>query len=219
MSGSLRVRRVHSVGELVADGIVHAIGIAASLIGIGALMAVALPRIDGPAAAGLGIYGVSLVAMFTASAAYNLIPAATWKPLLRRCDQAAIFLKIAGTYTPLVIVLSSLFANVVLAVVWVAALGGGIAKLVSAQRLEGFTTALYLGLGWASLLLVWPMFVALPVGCLLLLLAGGLLYTVGVAFHLWERLKFQNAIWHGFVLAAAGCHFGAVSWASLSTAI
>ncbi|GIL03246.1 MAG: DNA-binding protein [Alphaproteobacteria bacterium] len=206
--------RQHSGAERLADGIVHAVGILASLVGVAVLLAVALPRLNAASGTGLAIYGVTLIGMFSASAAYNLVP--NWKPALRRLDQAAIFMKIAGTYTPLVIVISGLFAYAVLAAVWVAALAGGLVKLALGPRFDRLTVPFYLTLGWASLLLAWPIFATLPLSAALLLVAGGLLYSVGVVFHLWDRLAFQNAIWHGFVLAAAACHFTAISVASLS---
>jgi hemolysin III len=130
---------------------------------------------------------------------------------LRRFDHAAIFLMIAGTYTPFILIkMHTPWGLGLLAVVWTMA-GIGIAiKLFAPRYLEGLSTALYLVQGWAVIAAWEPLMSAMPGRVLTLLVAGGVLYTIGVVFHLWERLPYQNAIWHGFVLSAASCHFAAV---------
>jgi hemolysin III len=209
--------RVYSPGERIADAVIHVLGIGLSLVAVALLLAHAAPRVDASTTTALAIYGAALIALFVASAAYHMVPHLHWKPLLRRFDQAAIFLKIAGTYTPLVVVLGSLFAYGLLAAIWAAALFGAIAKLAFRTRFQQISVALYLPLGWASVLLIWPIWTTLPLAATVLIIAGGVLYTVGVIFHVWEKLKFQNAIWHGFVLAASACHFAAVASASLGS--
>lgn len=211
--------REYTAGEVIADGVVHAIGIVASLVGVIVLLTMAAPLVEQTRFTALSVYSVTLIAMFCFSAAYNLVPHKSWKPLLRRFDQAAIFLKIAGTYTPLVILIGSAFSYLLLALVWIAALAGASAKLIFRPRRDRYSIPLYLVLGWASLFLVWPMAETMHARDAWLILAGGLLYTVGIVFHVWDRLKFQNAIWHGFVLAAAGCHFSAVAHASFATGL
>jgi hemolysin III len=196
--------------ERIADGIIHAMGIAASVVGVVVLLAIAMPMLDAFSTSALMIYGVTLVTLFCISAAYHMITHAHWKPFLRRCDQAAIFFKIAGTYTPLVILIGSAFSYSVLAVVWITALTGAIAKLSVWKQMERYSVHLFLALGWASLTLAWPIFSTLPLPVSILILTGGVLYSVGVIFHQWESLRYQNAIWHGFVLAASSCHFAAV---------
>lgn len=213
------VSRELQIEEHVADGIIHVAGIAASLVAIAFLIAIHAPQGSLGMTAALAIYGVCVVLLFSTSAAYHLIPRQEWKPLLQRFDHAAIFLKIAGTYTPLVVVMGGMYAYGVLAMVWAGALAGVLLRLVAGERFSAVSIGLYLLLGWASVLLVSQMFERLPFGAALLVIAGGLLYTVGVVFHVWERLKFQKAIWHGFVLAASACHFIAVAWASLQTAV
>jgi hemolysin III len=212
----MKPEKIYTTEELVADGVIHALGIVSSVLAVTALLWFALPRTDVPTGTALVIYCLALVVMFTASAAYHMIPHMHWKPMLKRWDQAAIFFKIAGTYTPLVVLLGSVFANVVLIGVWLAALVGAVGKLVFRKRFDGISLAIYLPLGWASLLLAWPIFKTLPLAASILILAGGVLYTIGVIFHVWEKLKFQNAIWHAFVLAASACHFAAVASASMA---
>lgn len=208
--------REYSRAEIMADGAVHLAGIVASLIAVPLLLVFALPRFDAATSVSLGVYGSAIILLFLVSAAYHLIPHMHWKPVLRRFDQAAIFLKIAGTYTPLVMLLGSAFGYAVLAVVWLTALSGALGKLLLRRHFDRISLVIYLPLGWASLLLAWPIFNTLPLAASVLIVAGGLLYTVGVIFHVWEKLKFQNAIWHAFVLAASGCHFAAVASASFA---
>ncbi|MEZ5872584.1 MAG: hemolysin III family protein [Nitratireductor sp.] len=205
-----------STNERIADAIVHGIGIGSSLVAVPLLLAFAIPRVSIGTSISLAVYGAAIITLFMVSAAYHLVPHLDWKPVLKRFDQAAIFIKIAGTYTPLAVILGSIFAYVVLALVWVAALAGAIAKLALGPRFERISVALYLPLGWASLLLVWPIFTTLPLAVSVLIVTGGVIYTLGVVFHMWESLRFQNAIWHVCVLLASACHFAAVSGASLA---
>jgi hemolysin III len=197
--------------ERIADGVIHVVGIAASSIAVAILLVFAIPTLDVSSTTALAVYGVTVVALFSISAAYHMVTHEGLKPVLRKFDQAAIFFKIAGTYTPLVVLIGGAFSYGVLAVVWTTAVFGAVAKFAFGHKLEGVTVGIFLLLGWASLTLAWPIFVTLPVAVSLLILGGGVLYSVGVIFHLWNGLKFQNAIWHAFVLAASACHFTAVT--------
>ena len=201
----------YTLRERVADGCIHIIGVTASLIALTALLIIGVKSETTPWAASLTIYGVALVASFSCSAGYNLVVRPTLKEVLRRLDHAAIFLMIAGTYTPFILIkMNTPWGLGLLAAVWGMA-GIGIAiKLFAPRYLEGLSTALYLVQGWAVIAAWEPLMSAMPGRVLTLLVAGGVLYTVGVVFHLWERLPYQNAIWHGFVLSAASCHFVAV---------
>lgn len=207
--------RSESYAEHAADGVVHAAGVAASLTGFAALLAVSFPHVSSAMAVALAIYALTVILLFCASAANNMILHAPWQPLLQRFDHAAIYLKIAGTYTPLVVMMGSFFSYGILAVVWAGAVAGAALRLLFGDRYARFSIVLYLLLGWASVVIAWPMFEKLPTGAAVLVIVGGLLYTFGVVFHVWERLRFQRAIWHSFVLAASSCHFVAVAWSSL----
>jgi hemolysin III len=133
------------------------------------------------------------------------------KAVFRRLDHAAIFIMIAGTYTPFALMkMDAKWGFILLAVVWTMAAIGVAIKLFAPRYLEGVTTGLYLVQGWAVVVAWHPLVSAVPGRVAFLLMLGGVLYTVGVLFHLWERLPFQNAIWHGFVLVAASVHFAAV---------
>lgn len=208
------VARIESRAEHAADGVVHAVGLAASLSAFTALLAVYVPDGTAGMALALAVYAVTVIGLFAASAANNMVLHEGWKPLLQRFDHAAIYLKIAGTYTPLVVMMGSLFAYVILAIVWTGAVAGAALRLVFGDRFSRLSIGLYLLLGWTGLAMIWLMVERLPAGAAFLVLAGGVLYTVGVLFHLWERLRFQRAIWHVFVLAASSCHFSAVAWAA-----
>ena len=201
----------YTVRERVADGCIHVIGVTASLVALTALLIVGVQAQPTLWIVSLSIYGLALVAMFACSAGYNLIARPKVKAVFRRLDHAAIFLMIAGTYTPFALMkMDARWGLTLLAVVWTMAAIGIALKLFAPRYLEGVTTALYLVQGWAVILAWHPLVSAVPEQVAFLLMLGGVLYTVGAVFHLWERMPFQNAIWHGFVLVAASVHYAAV---------
>ena len=202
----------YSLRERVADRCIHVVGVTASLVALTALLVIGVKSNTMLWGVSLTIYGLALVATFSCSAGYHLVVARPrLKEWLRRFDHAAIFLMIAGTYTPFVLIeMNTPWGLSLLAVVWAIAAVGIVLQLFAPRYLNGLSTALYLVQGWAVLAAWEPLMSALPGRVLTLLMAGGVLYTVGVVFHLWERLPYQNAIWHGFVLVAATCHFAAV---------
>jgi len=202
--------------ERIADGVIHAVGLFASLVAASIL--IGLTAADGDAARiGSAVaYGLAMVAVFAFSASYNMLPGRTFaKEVLRRCDHAAIYVKIAGTYTPFAAVSLAGAAGgvgrLLLVGVWVAALAGAAMKLIAPRRFEALSILLYLGLGWSILMVLDPVMQHVSTPALILLMVGGALYSAGVAFHLWRSLPYQNAIWHGFVLTASACHFAAVA--------
>lgn len=201
-------------GERLADACIHIIGVSAGLIAVTVLLIEAVPRLPIETTATVAIYGIAMIAMFSCSAAYHMVPAPSWKSILRRLDQAAIFVKIAGTYTPFALdKIGGAWGYSVFGVVWVAALAGAIAKLLLTSNWDHVSVVLYVALGWAGIIILQPLAGAVSVTTLLLLGAGGVLYTLGVVFHLWNSLPYQNAIWHLFVLAGTACHFAAVTTA------
>lgn len=211
MSEVLSLTPRYTLGERLADGTIHVIGVAASVIALIVLLVIGIRNETALMVAGLAIYGLALVATFGCSAGYHLVVRPKVKEIMRRFDHAAIFLMIAGTYTPFVLLkMNDAWGLGLLAVVWSMAAIGIAIKLFFPRFLDGLSTALYLVQGWAVLAAWEPLHAALPAGVLTLLMVGGVLYTVGVVFHLWNRLPYQNAIWHGFVLSAASCHYAAV---------
>ena len=201
----------YTIRERVADGCIHLVGVAASLVALIALLIIGVKSQAMLWVVSLTIYGLALVATFSCSAGYHLVVRPKLKEVLRRLDHAAIFLMIAGTYTPFILIkMNTPWGLGLLAVVWTMAAIGIAIRLFAPRFLDRLSTALYLVQGWAVIAAWEPLMSAMPGRVLTLLMAGGVLYTIGVVFHLWERLPYQNAIWHGFVLSAASCHFAAV---------
>ena len=196
--------------EQAADRVIHAVGICLGVIGAIALVWVtAIGGQPGDLAPVL-IYVAGLLAMLGCSAAYNVFHTSGRREWLRRLDHAAIFAMIAGTYTPFTARLGSGWSSGLTAVIWPVAAAGIALKLWQPRRIETISIVLYLALGWIGLAAAGPFMAALDARTLGLLALGGIVYTAGVIFHLWRQLPYQNAIWHGFVLVAAGIHYLAV---------
>jgi hemolysin III len=196
-------------GEIIADGVVHAIGIVLGLIGAVAMVVIAVEseRID---VAPIVIYVVGLLAVLGLSAAYNMWPISPTKWLLRRFDHSAIYLLIAGTYTPFLAQMKNAGAVGLGVGLWLSALIGMTLKLALPGRFDRLAIVLCLLLGWSGAVVYDQFASALPSPSLWLLASGGFLYSLGTLFHVWEGLRFQNAVWHGFVLLGAACHYSAV---------
>ena len=209
--GLLRKRRPYEADEIAVDRIIHLNGSLAGVVGSAILIGLAVQRLDPRDLLPIIVYSACLLAMLCCSAAYNLARCPGRRERLRRFDHAAIFLMIAGTYTPFTTRMhDGIWAIGMTGTVWTLALAGAFIKIRYPQRLERVDLGLYLGLGWL-ILIAWEQFQAVVDGeGGALIIAGGLLYTVGAGFHAWCALRFQNAIWHGFVLVAAACHYAAV---------
>lgn len=197
--------------EMIADGIVHMVGICFGLVAATALIVLTAVYASALDVAVVSVYVAGLLAMLVLSATYNLWPVSRAKWMLRRFDHSAIYLLIAATYTPFITELKdSYFAIALLIGVWCVAILGIVLKLVYPGRFDRVAVGLYLGMGWSGMMLYDAVVKALPVLALWFVLAGGVLYSFGVIFHVWQRLRFQNAIWHGFVLLGAACHYTAI---------
>lgn len=204
------VRR-YDASEIIADGIVHGVGVVAALIAVTALIFYATVWGTSGALAASWIYGIGLVASLGISFAYNIWPRSPVKWMLRRLDHSAIFILIAATYTPfLVAALPDPLVLANLVGIWCVAAFGIVLKCVWPGRFDKLAIILYLAMGWSGIVLYSRLYDVLSLATLLLILTGGVIYTSGVVFHLWEKLRFQNAIWHGFVVTAAGVHYAAV---------
>lgn len=197
--------------EIIADGVIHTIGVVLGVVGAAVLLAIAFSAARSIEAGSVVIYVIGLLSMLGASAAYNLWPVSPRKWLLRRFDHSAIYLLIAATYTPFLLRMESgPVPGALLIVVWLTAAIGITLKLRWPGRFDRLSIVLYLVLGWMGLLAYAPVAEALGPLTLWLIAIGGALYSVGVIFHVWQRLRFHTAIWHGFVLSAAGVHYTAV---------
>ncbi|MBD8878804.1 hemolysin III family protein [Roseibium polysiphoniae] len=203
--------RVQTMPEKIADGTIHVIGICLGIAALITLVAVLWNTADLGRQVSVFIYAGCLLAMLICSALYNMLAKDNKTGILRKLDHAAIFLLIAGTYTPLAsMIIGGWTGGILLAVIWTGALTGAILKLTPLQGIDKITVPLCLALGWVVVFAFKPLMDNASNFGFWMIIAGGLLYTVGTAFYAWKRLPFQNAIWHAFVLAAAVCHFSAV---------
>jgi hemolysin III len=197
--------------ELIADGVVHVLGVCFGLVAATVLIVLTAIYATPFEVAVVSVYVGGLLAMLVLSATYNLWPVSRAKWLLRRFDHSAIYILIAATYTPFIMqVKDSIFAVALLIGVWCVAVIGIVLKLFLPGRFDRLSVGLYLAMGWSGFMLYDAVVAALPATALGLVVAGGLLYTFGVIFHAWRRLRFQNVIWHSFVLMGAACHYTAV---------
>jgi len=203
--------RPQSPGEELANTVSHAVGLLATLVGAPFLISHAVRRGSTAGIIGASIFACTIVLLYLASTLYHALPRTRAKRLFRLLDHEAIFLFIAGTYTPFTLgVLRGVWGWSLLGVVWSLALVGIVLNVVGGVRYRRFSTAVYLGMGWLMLVVIRPLWVRLPLSGLLWLLAGGLAYSVGVAFFAAKRLPYSHLIWHLFVLVGTSCHFVAV---------
>ena len=197
--------------EIIADGVVHAIGILCGLIAATVLVVLTAVYASALYIVAVSIYVAGLLSMLVLSATYNLWPVSRTKWVLRRFDHSAIYVLIAATYTPFIMELGDNVTGLALLVgVWCVAIFGIVLKLGWPGRFDKLAVGLYLALGWSGMMLYGSVVGSLPTLALWFVLAGGALYSLGVIFHSWRRLRFQNVIWHCFVLLGAACHYTAV---------
>lgn len=202
--------RPYSRAEYLSDAAVHLAGLAAAVGAVPALIVLAaLKRGDAASVAGVAVYGATLILMILASALYNMVERPHWTWLLRRLDHSAIYLKIAGTYTPFTLI--SGHGLGLTAALWGAAAAGVALKIIAPWRFRGAALALYFAMGWAGVLAGGSLFEALQPEVTRLMLVGGVLYTLGAVFYLWDRLPYHNTIWHAFVLVASLVFYAAVT--------
>ncbi|MEO7052031.1 MAG: hemolysin III family protein [Rhodanobacter sp.] len=201
----------YSFRDEVASSVVHGIGIVLSIAGLATLVAFAALHGDALAVVACAVFGASLVLLYTASTLYHSISATRAKPTLRALDHIAIYVLIAGTYTPFTLLaLPSAWGWSLFAAVWALALIGSALELGVLKRYHKLAVLLYIGMGWIGIVAFAPLSKHLQLGGTVLLLAGGLAYTLGVPFYLWRRLPYNHALWHVFVLAGSVLHFLAV---------
>lgn len=197
--------------ELFADRVIHFVGVG---MGLGATTTLIVLTCGSSASIHPVIvagYALCLLTMLVFSAAYNLCPVSPRKWLLRRFDQSAIYLLIAATYTPFITQLNDRdLAASLLVALWSAAVVGIVLRLLFPGRFDRLSVVLYIAMGWSGIIAFDKAVASLSGSILTFIATGGVLYTLGVIFHLWERLRYQNAIWHAFVLLGAACHFTAV---------
>ena len=202
----------YSLAEEIANSISHGLGCLFGVVGLILLLTQAMEMGAGATAiTSYSLYGGSMILLFLASTLYHAIPHPRAKPWLKKFDHCAIYLLIAGTYTPFLLVgLKSPLATGQMAVIWSLALAGIIFKLTIAHRFKALSLVTYLSMGWLSLVVIYQLAVKLSAGGVWLLAAGGIIYSLGVIFYVSRRIPYNHAIWHGFVLGGSICHFCAI---------
>lgn len=201
----------YTLGEEIANSVIHGVGIVLGIAGLGVLTAFASLRGDVWHIVGCSIFGAALILLYTTSTLYHSIPHPRAKAVMRMLDHSAIFILIAGTYTPFLLVnLRGPWGWSLLGVIWGLTLIGIALRIVRGRRSTLLSVGLYVGMGWAVVVAIEPMLDRVAPGGLLLLLLGGLAYTLGVVFYVWKRLPYHHAIWHGFVLAGSILHYFAI---------
>jgi len=202
----------YSVAEEIANSISHGIGFIFGIVGLVLLLSQAIDsQANALAITSYSLYGGSMILLFLASTLYHAIPHQRAKFWLKRLDHCAIYLLIAGTYTPFLLVgLNSPLAHGLMIVIWSLALLGVLFKLAFVHRFEALSVVTYLLMGWLSLIVIYQLAMKLSPGGVWLLAAGGVIYSLGVIFYLSNRIPYNHAIWHGFVLGGSICHFLAI---------
>ncbi len=201
----------YSLGEEIANSITHGIGAGLAITGLIYLIYYSATYGDVWHIVSCAIYGTTLVLLYTVSTLYHSVPTPRFKSVMRILDHSAIFLLIAGTYTPFMLVnLRGPWGWSLLGVVWGAAILGILFQTALQKSWVAFTVGLYVLMGWAVVVAVKPLLEVMPVEGFLLLLYGGLAYTLGTTFYIWKQVRFHHAIWHLFVLAGSVFHFFAV---------
>jgi len=205
--------RVPSLGEEIANSVSHGVGVLAALAATPFLVLAAVRRGGAAAIVGASVFAGTAVVLYLASTLYHALPRNKAKRVFQVIDHSAIFLLIAGTYTPFTLgVLRGAWGWTLFAVVWGLAVLGITLKAVGGTGYSRLSTTLYLGMGWLALIAIRPLWLHVPAAGWLWIIAGGLAYTAGVAFYAAERVRYAHFVWHVFVLIGTVCHFFAVLW-------
>jgi hemolysin III len=205
--------RVPSLGEEIANSVSHAVGCLAALAATPFLVLAAVRRGDSIAIVGASVFAGTTVLLYLASTLYHALPRNRAKRVFRVIDHSAIFLLIAGTYTPFTLgVLRGAWGWTLFGIVWGLAVLGVTLKCVGGIRYPRLSTVLYVGMGWLALIAIRPLWLHVPVAGWLWLIGGGLAYTAGIAFYAADRVRYGHFVWHMFVLTGTVCHFFAVLW-------
>jgi hemolysin III len=203
--------RQQTLAEEIANALSHGFGFMAALIGLPVVIVASMERGDAVDVVAVSVFAVSMVLLYLVSTIYHALPENRAKRLFQILDHSAIFILIAGSYTPFTLgVMRGAWGWTLFGVVWTIAIVGIVMKLSVGVRYPKVSIALYLGMGWLAIVAVKPLLETLPTPGLLLLAAGGLIYTAGVPFYLRDHFRYRHFVWHLFVLAGSTCHFLAV---------
>ncbi len=198
--------------ELLADRVVHIIGILGALGGVAWLISRLLPSASAKLAISMGVYSFGLLCMLIASALYNAASDGVAKAWLRRLDHAVIFVMIAASYTPFALNAFPAFSgHLLLGIIWSLAIAGILLKFLATPRSNYWSVGLYVAMGWVIVGFLPILVASISELSLILLVAGGIVYSLGAVIHAWGGVRFHNAIWHVMVILAAALHFGAIA--------
>src|SRR5882762_11176332 len=205
--------RVSSQGEEIANSVSHGVGFLAALVATPFLMVAAARRGGSLAIVGASVFAATTAVLYLASTLYHALPRNRAKRVFQIIDHSAIFLLIAGTYTPFTLgILRGAWGWMLFGLVWTLAALGVTIKAVGGIRYPRLSTILYVGMGWLALIAIRPLWLRVPLAGWLWLIAGGLAYTAGIAFYAADRVRYGHFVWHMFVLIGTACHFFAVLW-------
>jgi hemolysin III len=204
--------RGQTIGEEIANSVAHGLGFFAALAALPFLILGAAPR-GAAAIVGASLFGGTMALLYLTSTLYHALPHNRAKRVFQVLDHAAIYLLIAGTYTPFTLgILRGPWGWSLFGLIWALAAAGVVLKAIGGLQHAGLSTGLYIAMGWLILVAVWPLWLRMPGVGMAWLVAGGVMYTVGVAFYAAARMRYSHFVWHLFVLAGSGCHFIAVLW-------
>lgn len=195
-------------GEEIANGITHGVGLTLSVAGLAILITLALLQGEPRRTVSVSIYGATLVLLYLTSTCYHSVQAPRAKSVLRILDHSAIYLLIAGTYTPYTLVsLRGPWGWTLFGITWGLSVVGIACKVACMHRFRILSLLVYLGMGWLVLVAVKPVLASIPLGGIAWIVAGGLCYTGGTVFYAWRRIPYHHAVWHIFVMAGSICHY------------
>lgn len=201
----------YSLGEEIANSITHGIGALLSMVGLAFLIIPAVRQGNVWHIVGFSVFGISLIILYLASTLYHSIANPTAKKVFKIIDHSAIFILIAGTYTPFLLInLRDSLGWGLFLVIWAMAIAGVVFKSIFIAKFRKLSVAVYVVMGWISILVVKELFQTVPITGMILLALGGFFYTTGVIFYVWKRLPYNHAVWHLFVLCGSVCHYFAV---------
>jgi hemolysin III len=205
--------REQSVGEEIANSVSHGVALLGALVVVPILVIVSVQRGGGARIVGASVFGATTILLYLTSTIYHALPRSRAKAVFRILDHGAIFLLIAGTYTPFTLgVLRGTWGWTIFGLAWGLAVSGIVLKSVIRTGYRNLSTAFYLAMGWMALIAIKPFWNGVPAWGLFWILAGGMAYTIGVAFFLGDRLRYGHLVWHLFVIAGTTCHYIAVLW-------
>jgi len=214
MAGALELdERPQSLGEEIANSVSHGIGLLAALVAFPILVTSALNRGDLAGPVGVTVFATTMVLLYLASMLFHALPPNRAKRVFQILDHSAIYLLIAGTYTPFTLgVLRGAWGWTLFGLVWGLAVVGAVFKSLGGVRYTTFSTWVYLAMGWLVLIAIEPVWTLVPKWGLFWLVAGGIAYTAGTVFFMAERIRYFHFVWHLFVVLGTACHFIAVLW-------